>query len=517
MNKRTAFRKILVVVMCVACVISICTGYQARAATGEDYPIVSNADQFLQAIADAEDGDTIGISGEINFYEGVTIGYEDKRVTVIRESEDAYVYFSGIGSYTIKNIVFDGNSIECRHSIVYSANPLTVEDCDFQNCIADGCGGAVFDAERLEFYRCTFKNNSTNARGGHVEMGAGLFDACVLIDGNAKIEGGAVACSVVDFQNCIITNNYAGLYGGGIYTAGLTTLSGTKLYNNTVGGCGADYISFCNEICISESIEELAILYKDDGLYPERWEVENEGSLTGGKLIFGTEPTIEPEIPSIPDESEPELPTDPIPDDSTEEKPKEDDSETEPNEPTEDKPEETLPSDDKDNVSDQQPEESTPSNPNTNNSTVDNSSTTGNITTDNSSTDNSTNSNHESTTTDNSRYSNTTDSNNTSTINNNYYTQPETQTSNNQPEVQTIVVPVGNTGNDEPLQQTITIQGSPEGKSSEGMTLNVNVNIGSEDAADQEKSIIEQSGASWYQVAVLCLLSLILGCVIKRR
>lgn len=105
------------------------------------------------------------------------------------------------------------------------------------------------------------------------------------------------------------------------------------------------------------------ILYKDDGLYPERWEVENEGSLTGGKLIFGTEPTIEPEIPSIPDESEPELPTDPIPDDSTEEKPKEDDSETEPNEPTEDKPEETLPSDDKDNVSDQQPEESTKINP----------------------------------------------------------------------------------------------------------------------------------------------------------
>lgn len=109
-----------------------------------------------------------------------------------------------------------------------------------------------------------------------------------------------------------------------------------------------------------------------------------------------------------------------------------------------------------------------------------------------------------------------TGSNNTSTINNNYYTQPETQTSNNQPEVQTIVVPVGNAGNDEPLQQTISIQGSPEGNSSEGMTLNVNVNIGSEGTADQEKSIIEQSGVSWYQVAVLCLLSLILGCVIKR-
>ena len=90
--------------------------------------------------------------------------------------------------------------------------------------------------------------------------------------------------------------------------------------------------------------------------------------------------------------------------------------------------------------------------------------------------------------------------------------------------VQTIVVPVGNTGSDEPLQQTIRIE-SPERTATtgslKGITLNVNVNIVSENAADQKEilspSTVQQSGASWYQIAVLCLLSGILVCVIRRR
>ena len=103
-------------------------------------------------------------------------------------------------------------------------------------------------------------------------MREGIFDNCTLTGGNANYEGGAVACSAVDFNNCLITRNHARMYGGGIYTSGITVLTGTKLYNNTAGACGPDYVDTQNGVHISESIEELVALYKSDGLKPISWE-----------------------------------------------------------------------------------------------------------------------------------------------------------------------------------------------------------------------------------------------------
>lgn len=394
---------------------------------------------------------------------------------------------------------------------------------------------------------------------------------------------GTAACYV---DSCLITENEAANYGGGIGNRSYVQVSNTKLYNNKSPYGGADIGNAAGATMeLQDSLEQLVELFKEDNIIPKGWVCDYdfeeaiyipdvdpaiENSLL--KLNFEykqpetpdeteptepDEPTEEPEQPTTPDESEtPDEPGESEPDDTeptepgesepstdgeqtddpTEENPSEGGSDAEPDTPQDDTPEEIPPSDDEGTGEpDQQPEESTPSNSTVDNSTTDNSvtdnsntdnrSTTGDIITDNSSsssTDNSTSSNHESTT-DNSRYSNTTDSNNTSTVNN-YYTQPGLQPSNNQPEVQTIVVPVGNTGSGEPIEQTITIQSSPEGNGSgslEGMTLNVNVNIGSENAADQQEALspstVQQSGASWYQVAVLCLLSAILVCVIRRR
>lgn len=111
----------------------------------------------------------------------------------------------------------------------------------------------------------------------------------------------------------------------------------------------------------------------------------------------------------------------------------------------------------------------------------------------------------------------TSDSNNTSTVNN--YYQQEKQPSSSGESVQTIVVPIGNTGNGEPLQQTIRGE-SPEGTTAtgslEGLTLNINVNTASPDQV-ANTSPVQQSGISWYQAIVLCLLSAILVCLLKRR
>ena len=547
-SRKAVFFRIMATIMCAACVVVMCSGYQARAETTADFPVVSSRSQFLQAFVEANDGDTIGISDIIAFYgDSAELGSEDKRITIVRMNEEAHLSCTGTGSFLIQNIVFDGNGIESMYSMIYSQRDLVVKNSVFHNCVCNGEGAAVSNMGRTEFYSCAFEDNSSINRGGHVSMRDGIFDNCTLTGGNANYEGGAVACGAVDFNDCLITRNHAGMYGGGIYTSGITVLTGTKLYNNTAGACGPDYVDTQNGVHISESIEELAALYKSDGLKPISWEKTQVGFMNGGKLIlekFVEQP--EPEQPTIPEE--PETPTEPEnpdnPDTPTEpEKPENPDQPNTPTEPGEneqpkdepgtgtDKPAEDenkpsepeTPPDDTQNKGDEQPPadnpEEKPGVSGSGNTPATSSDSTGNnggnntsnsistTTSDNRTTDNS----------DNSRYSSTSDSNNTSTVNN--YYQQEKQPSSGGESLQTIVVPVGNTGNGEPLQQTIRIE-SPEGTTAtgslEGLTLNINVNTASQDQA-ANTSPVQQSGISWYQAIVLCLLSAILICLLKRR
>lgn len=86
-SRKAVFFRIMATIMCAACVVVMCSGYQARAETTADFPVVSSRSQFLQAFVEANDGDTIGISDMIAFYEGVTIGAEDKRITIVRMNQ----------------------------------------------------------------------------------------------------------------------------------------------------------------------------------------------------------------------------------------------------------------------------------------------------------------------------------------------------------------------------------------------------------------------------------------------
>ena len=572
MNKR--FFKFISMVVCLTLLFGLTKGVMvANATETPDYPVVSSADELLAAIESADHGDTIGIDCRIEYRESVTLGNDNKMITISRETETAAIAFYGDGTSTIKNLTFEGNEIEAGNSMIYIEQNADFQNVIFQNCIClYDYGGAIrLSGGTYNLTNCIFKNNAAYG-GGHLmlEEAYCTIDGCTFREGRADENGGAISIQMgsgYEMKNSTIKENYSSQYGGGIYFSGNGVLSQTKLFHNAAGKGGDDYAKERGiTVSFAESVAALAPLFESDNLKPIEWEVQTiDSTRSGAKLLLEDitptepeepdeteptepdEPTEEPEQPTNPDESEtPDEPGESEPDDTeptepgesepstdgeqtddpTEENPSEGDSDTEPDTPQDSTPEEIPPSDDEGTGEpDQQPEENTPSNSTVDNSTTDNSSTTGDIITDNSSsssTDNSTSSNHESTT-DNSRYSNTKDSNNTSTVNN-YYTQPGTQPSNNQPEVQTIVVPVGNTGSGEPIEQTITIQSSPEGNGSgslEGMTLNVNVTIGSENAADQQEALspstVQQSGASWYQVAVLCLLSAILVCVIRRR
>lgn len=551
MNRKKKFFKVLAVLLCVAVVTWICPGYIVEAETHR----VKDTNSLLSAIENAADGDTIVFYGEIDSINN--LGSAEKHIILKRGTADSYLITQRGISGTIQNITFDGAGMKANQPILKVQGDFTVENCTFQNCgdpqntSSSGCIGGAIQANfgSPVFRNCQFINNNAVV-GGHIAIigdAAVSFYDCTMKAGYAG-SGGAISitgnarCIV---EGCTITENETLDYGGGIANGGYIQIKETKLFNNRTVNGGADIANKIGGVMVLEdTLETLQTLFEvdeilihgwvcdydfDEGIYIPDVEPSEDNLL---KLDFEykqpeeTEPS-EPETPG-----EPEQPTEPgeteqptIPDENEPIEPGEneqptDEPGTEPDNPTEgEKPgegETPPPTDNPEEKPGESDTEETPSTPSdatgdtTTNTTINSNSSTDNSnrstnTTDNRKTDNS----------DNSRYSNTSDSNNNSTVNN--YYSPENQPYNNGESIQTIVVPVGNAGSGEPLQQTIKIE-SPEGtekNSLDGMTLNVNVNIVPQEQ-EAALSSASEKGASWYQVAILCLLSAIVGCLLKR-
>lgn len=545
MNKKKMVFRLAACVICLVLMFGVCTGYQARAEGTVYY--ASNQQELLEKIKSAKDGDIIQISGTIEVTE---LGSPDKQIILFRIGGNSCIVTQKGVPATIQNITFDGgNSKSNTPFLTIQGGEFTVENCIFENCgdpefmgSSGSIGGAVqIKSGEGSFVGCNFRHN-TAVVGGHIAIMGNTevsFHDCFMQDGRSG-SGGAISinngadCVIED---CTITENSSLDYGGGIANGGNIQFRRTKLFNNRTVNGGADIANkIGGTMVLEDSLETLQELFADEGIIVHGWVCDYD--FDGNIYIPDVEPTEEnllmldfeymqpePEEPTEP--TEPETPDEP----TTPEEPGESETPTEPetpdqptqpenpDEPTESTtPDESSPSD---NEQEQKPDDAEPTTPATPSDSAEESGGTTTNSSSESSTDNSNRSTNSNTTTDNSRYSSTSDSNNTSTVNNYYTQQPETQLSNNQPEVQTITVPIGSGGNGEPIEQTIRIESNPErsvAESAEGMTLNINMNVGLEDTQQQPAAIAEQqSGVSWYQAAVLCLLSAILVCLIRKR
>lgn len=330
-NRRTVFFRIMATIMCAACVVVMCSGYQARAETTADFPIAKNGNQLLQAIAAADDGDTIGISDMIAFYEGVTIGAEDKRITIVRMNENAFLSFTGSDSSLVQNVVFDGGNIESNYPMISSQCSLTVENSIFQNCgdpYFSGGIGSIGGAVQLNngnviFRECDFAENRAYV-GGHVLIGENViasFFGCTMKNGYAG-SGGAISVAAnasCFLEECTITKNSSMDYGGGIANGGYTEISKSKVFNNNTINGGADIATKIGGTTVFEdSIEILQELFESENVVVHGWICDY--NFDEGIFIPDVEPTAEnllkldfeyKEQPTTPDETEPTEPENP--------------------------------------------------------------------------------------------------------------------------------------------------------------------------------------------------------------
>lgn len=243
MNRRWRKRIITLVVAFLMLGVLQVINLTASATDGEITEIVSNSPQLYSAIDRAEDGDVIGIDDSISIGGNMTLGHENKHITIKRMNDYANIIISRtpLIDVAFKNMTIDGNGFVSSEPLITSRVHSTFENVTFKNAINEwGEGGAVsILGGSAYFNHVTFDNNKAY-RGGHLNVGTDAaveVENSIFINGYADIEGGAIKNYTDGFnkliiRDSIITENEAGRYGGGISNSNYLLTYDTKIYNN---------------------------------------------------------------------------------------------------------------------------------------------------------------------------------------------------------------------------------------------------------------------------------------------
>lgn len=270
---------------------------------------VYNAEELNEAIAAAQSGDVIGISGSIRIPKGSIIGDAHKYITLRRMSRGSGLVTTygidatGADAITlIQGITFDGNS----STVGGTAPALTVEgtveivECDFIACMNDGgAGGAILITSQaaLTVRACTFTDGNAST-GAHIYSMSNkplIIEDSRFTNGWADNRGGSICCgldaSSISLKNSIIRGNHAD-EGGGIYTNGSLTVEDSIAYQNEANTQGADLIVLgaYNDTTTEEQYNSYL---NAEGLYYKEWADDTNTSVgcSGAclKLITTTE------------------------------------------------------------------------------------------------------------------------------------------------------------------------------------------------------------------------------------
>ena len=289
---------------------------------------VTTAEELLEAIEAAEDGDTIRIGDTITITESVTFGQERKRLYLERGDGFSGIMFSGTAeAVTFESFIIEGGgtaaSIIDSSSEVASDNQLmlknvwisnsgdsavkvTNENLVIENCCFEG-GRAKLGAHlwistggETRISDSTFKDGYSDTIGGSIRnmVGQLIIDNCSFIANTAGNSGGAIyvsgrGCSI---SNSVITHNCAGTsgsaefgsgYGGGIYASDAISLTNTAIFKNTATVGGADiYANAKISITLSES--DLATVYHVSGRAPVGFFLDSKDDRFDGETNITT-------------------------------------------------------------------------------------------------------------------------------------------------------------------------------------------------------------------------------------
>ena len=240
---------------------------------------VHNYADFIPAIVQANDGDTIIIMGTIEIPPSTNITVGGKKLTFLRGTPEArfvFTYEENAFSSVIADFCFDGAELQADVPYIVVSHNAVFENVSFINCYG-GNGAAVnVTHKNTVFTDCLFDNNRVILNGAHIFIDAGTanvtLNGCRLTNGYAEMKGGAIhnnaTCSV---NNTVITGNTAGDVGGGISSTGALTITDSKIYANTAKS-GEDIAnSIWGKLMLNDSLATMTAIFEVDGLVPLGW------------------------------------------------------------------------------------------------------------------------------------------------------------------------------------------------------------------------------------------------------
>ena len=225
----------------------------------------SGAGSLRQALADANDGDTIQFdaalngqtvgltSGELVIDKNITInGPGPNMLTVSRASDTApFRIFHVMPGHTvvIEGLTISGGSADGPgHGVLNDQSTLTIDNCSVRNNQGAGSpnggdGGGIYNNNAiLTITNSTIADNFAIIFGGF-GSGGGVYNVGTLeivnstISGNLAYQngGGVFSAGSLQITNSMIGSNNAGFYegsGGGIANDGTAAISGSTVRDN---------------------------------------------------------------------------------------------------------------------------------------------------------------------------------------------------------------------------------------------------------------------------------------------
>lgn len=330
--------------------------------------VVSSLEELQAAIAAAEDGDIIALSGGINIIENCIVGDAEKQITVVPFDETINTYFNiygdNVNSIVFQNIILDGMNYPCSAAIDVNkyntgeiktnlsllnvtvrnvssnwvpislfATAAQIENCHFENNQGNRAGAIwISGASSINIRKSAFCNNKSTGCGGAITCQGTLeITNCTISKNQAAYEttdayvgGGIQVTGTANITSCTITENVATL-GGGIAVDGDTNIIDTAIYAN-IGENGADDVRITKNTTFNmkytESMDSVYTENQPVGFYKDYMgnrfdantnavfigeviDCEIDSPDFGAKFVFASDLPQEPEQPETPEETPP--------------------------------------------------------------------------------------------------------------------------------------------------------------------------------------------------------------------
>lgn len=274
--------KSLSLVLSLALILSA-VSFSALAATETT---VSNVEELLTAIENANEGDVISLSGTIEISESTTVGAADKKLLLCGENGSIakIVILDTIpaeADVAFQNLTFAGSSSEASGIAIHQLGDcvVTVSDSTFLYTSGAEAESAYYaKAGTAIFSNCTFEG-CKGINGGCIksEEEASLYISGSNFSANVAQEcGGSIyANGCLSLESSNFRNGSAGTLGGAIYAVSTLNVSDSSFYGCTAQSGGSIYCT-SNSACIESTTFDSGYASENGGhIYGQTFQISS--------------------------------------------------------------------------------------------------------------------------------------------------------------------------------------------------------------------------------------------------